>query len=315
MANTGYILPQSVVTAAESPWLDDNWVSPGNVIARDGTEASITNNTYDNGDQSYVLKAYNFDFSGIPTGSTIDGVMCRIRARDSVAADIDLVQILDTSLAKVGTNMAATPVSVTTTLADYEFGGATDQWGNTLTESWIKNSNFGVAFGMINRSNNADVFCDSIELDVYYTAPGSSVNATPSTGELTITGYAPTVTVTENKKVTPSTGEVTLTGYAPTVSVSDHKTVITSTGEITITGYAPTVTVSNNINIITQTGSLILTGQAAASTVKGLKYYAGGTWVEKPLKYWNGSAWEAKELKVVKYGIGTAQIGINFLIA
>ena len=151
MPNTGFILPQSVETAAESPWLDNDWVDPANVFG--AGEASITDNTFDNGDQSYVLKTYNFDLSSIPAGATIDGVVVRINARCSVNADIDLVQLLNTSRAKVGDNKAATPQNVVQTAADYDFGGSTDKWNNALTDTWVKNSNFGVAVGMMNLSN------------------------------------------------------------------------------------------------------------------------------------------------------------------
>jgi hypothetical protein len=262
VANTGYILPQSVVTSAESPWLDDDWVNPTNVTARDGTLAEITDNSYDNGDQSYVLKAYNFNFSTIPTGSTITGVMCRIRARDSVNADIDLVQLLDISRAKVGTNMAATPVAVTTTLADYEFGASNNLWGNSLTESWVKDADFGVAFGMINRSNNADVFCDSIELDVYYTTPAQNLTLTCEVTNYTVTGQNITLTVTKNYVLSCE-----VTNYAITpqdVTFTKALTLTCELTEYTITGQDVALTVAKNYTLSCELTEYTVTGQDIA---------------------------------------------------
>lgn len=47
---------------------------------------------------------------------------------------------------------------------------------------------------------------------------GGGVTATPGTASLTITTYAPTVTVTNNQTVTPGVASLTLTTYAPTVT-------------------------------------------------------------------------------------------------
>ena len=75
-STTGEKFPQSAVTASEDPWLDEDWTSPTNIYSENATNASITPTTYDSPDQSYVLKGYNFDMSGIPDGATIVGVVC-----------------------------------------------------------------------------------------------------------------------------------------------------------------------------------------------------------------------------------------------
>src|SRR3990172_10399957 len=121
MPTTGALLPQSAVTASESPWSDNDWVNPNNIFG--AGEAEVTAATFDAGDQTFVLKAYNFDFSAIPDGATIDGVVCVINARYAVAPGlIDLVQLLDTSRARAGDNKAATPTALTTSAANYTYG-------------------------------------------------------------------------------------------------------------------------------------------------------------------------------------------------
>lgn len=174
MATTGEVFPTAAETVAEAPWSDNTWLTPGNLTANDGAVAEITAATYDAGDQSFVLKGYTFDFSVIPDGSTINGVTARIEARWAAgSAAIDLLQLLDVSRAKVGTNKAATPIALTSTLTVYTQGGAADLWGNTLTDTWVKDPDFGIAIGMVANSANTDVEADYVTLEIDYTAPAA----------------------------------------------------------------------------------------------------------------------------------------------
>ena len=173
MSTTGVKAPTAAQTIAESPWLDDTWVSPANIYG--AGEASVTATSFDAGDQTYVLKAYGFDFSALPDNAVIRGVICVVNARYATApGSIDLMQLLDISRAKVGTNQCATPVALTTLAADYTKGSATDLWGNVLTAAWVKDGDFGVAIGMLaggTGNNNVDVYCDYVTLEVYYSIP------------------------------------------------------------------------------------------------------------------------------------------------
>jgi hypothetical protein len=172
MADTGIKAPTAAQTVGEAPWNDANctWVTPENIYG--AGEASVTHSSFDSPDQTYVLKAYGFDFSTIPDGATIDGVQVVINARYAVAAvSLDLCQLLDISRAKVGTNKYATPQALTTSAANYTIGGATDKWGNSLTPAWVKDPDFGVAIGAVAGGSNSDVFIDSVTMQVWYTAP------------------------------------------------------------------------------------------------------------------------------------------------
>src|SRR3990170_343 len=173
MATTGAKYPTAAVTVSEAPWSDNDWTTPGNIYADDGATANVTAATFDSPDQTFVLKAYTFDFSAIPGGSTIDGVICVVNcwyANGSVS--IDLMQLLDTSRAKVGTNQCAAPVALGTgTGGTVTKGSSSDKWGNLFTAAWVKNSNFGVSLGFLATGNNADVFVDYVTLEVYYTPP------------------------------------------------------------------------------------------------------------------------------------------------
>lgn len=98
------------------------------------------------------------------------------------------------------------------------------------------------------------------------TAAGGTT-VTPPTGAITYTGFAPTVTATDNQIVDVPVGAVTLTGYAPTVTIGDAVEVEIPAGAITYTGLAPTVTASDNQSIEVATGSVSYTGFAPTVTV------------------------------------------------
>lgn len=175
MATTGQIAPASAQAVAESPWSDNNWTNPADVCADDGSTAYITSPTFDTNDQSYVLKAQGFDFSEIPDGSAILGIIARVNAwyRTGVGSgSLDLCQLLDVSGAKVGTNQCATPVPLTTNDTTIITKGASDDlWGNALTAAWVKDPDFGIALGVLATGQNADVDIDYVTLEVYYTPP------------------------------------------------------------------------------------------------------------------------------------------------
>jgi len=168
MSDTGVKIPTGATTTGEDPWIDEAWVSPQNIYG--AGEASVTAATFDSGDQTQVLKAYGFDFSAIPDGATIDGVYVTINARSdhATAVRFDLVQLLDTSRAKVGTNLAETPVNIVIAAADYNFGAADNLWGNALTPAWVKDADFGVAIGVHAYTANSQVWIDSVVMTVYY---------------------------------------------------------------------------------------------------------------------------------------------------
>jgi hypothetical protein len=51
-------------------------------------------------------------------------------------------------------------------------------------------------------------------------APSSPIVVYPGVGQLVMTGFAPTVIISDHKIVYPGVGELVMTGYAPTVSIS-----------------------------------------------------------------------------------------------
>lgn len=179
MVATGEKFPTTAATASEAPWSDNDWNTPGNVTADDGSTANCIAASFDSPDQTFVLKAQGFDFSSIPDGSTIDGVTARVNAwfrSGQGSGSLDLCQLLDTSSAKVGTNQCATPVALTTTTTTIiTKGGVADPWGNALDAAWVKSANFGIALGVLATAANADVDIDYVTLDIEYTPPSGPI--------------------------------------------------------------------------------------------------------------------------------------------
>lgn len=175
MATTGAKFPTLGTSVSESPWSDNAWTTPTNIYSDNAETANVTASTYDNGDQTYVLKATGFDFSEIPDDATILGVECKVNAwyrSGTGAASMDLLQLLDASRAKVGTNQCSSAVALTTTNTTIiTKGGAADLWGNELTPAWVKDADFGVAIGILATANNSDVDVDYVTLEITYSAP------------------------------------------------------------------------------------------------------------------------------------------------
>src|SRR4030066_2246151 len=122
MPSVGPQSPTVASTTAEAPWSDDAWVNPNNIFG--AGEASVTAATFDAGDQTQGLKAQGFNFSAIPAGSSILGIVCVVNGRYATAPGlIDLVQLLNTGSARVGDNQAIPGRLLTTSAANYTFGG------------------------------------------------------------------------------------------------------------------------------------------------------------------------------------------------
>jgi hypothetical protein len=192
MATTGPKAPTAASTTSETGWAGNAWLTPQNLYG--AGDAAITAATFDAGVHSQVLRAYTFDFSVIPDGSTIQGVQVVIGNAQYATAicALGLAQLLDEAGARVGTDQYATPVNLTTTDANYTKGGATDTWGNSLTAAWVKDPQFGVGLGIIvGASNNCDVFIDSVTMEVWYTAPSATdTPITPTVGSVSVAGVA-----------------------------------------------------------------------------------------------------------------------------
>ena len=199
--DTGEKYPTLGESVSESPWSDDAWVTPTNIYSDNAATANVVASTFDSPDQTYVLKATGFDFSSIPDGSTINGVICRANSwyrSGQGSGSMDLMQLLDVSKARVGTNQCLTAVPLTTTDATIITKGSyNDTWGNALTAAWVKNSNFGVGIGILATAANADVDVDYVTLEIFYTPP------TAAAGKRNRTALIEQLLTVQDKKFCP----------------------------------------------------------------------------------------------------------------
>lgn len=177
MANTAAQPPTYAISTTQDAWIDEDWSNPTYIYADDSTGASVTAATFDAGDQTELLKASGFDFSVIPGGATIDGVICAINAWSPTTdkAVVDFIELLSSSGGTTGNNKGSTGFTLTTdTAAVYSTGNSTDLWGCALTPAWVKSTAFGVGIGCMAGgagNNNVDVYIDYLTLQVYYTPP------------------------------------------------------------------------------------------------------------------------------------------------
>jgi hypothetical protein len=130
-------------------------------------------------------------------------------------------------------------------------------------------------------TNRADfaMACTSVTDDVAYAAVAvtqvvANTTVTPGVLALTLTTYAPTVTVTNNVQVTPGVLALTLTTYAPVVTVSDNKVMTPDPLALTLTTFAPTVTiapVAGDVTVTPDTAALTITTYAPTVTISDNK--------------------------------------------
>lgn len=99
----------------------------------------------------------------------------------------------------------------------------------------------------------------------------------PLTAALTYIGFAPTVSVSDNKNVLAGMGALLLTGFAPSIAISDHKNVLAGTGALAFDGFAPTISVSDNQRVLVGTGLLSFEGFAPTISVSDNQRVSAGT--------------------------------------
>lgn len=165
------------------------WSSPSNASSENGSCAVATSFAGSPLDTQY-LKATNFGFA-IPTGSSIDGILVRIKR--ACLADLGS-GVVDSRvrLVKGGTIQTtdkASGFSWPTSLGFASYGGASDVWSGSWTAEDINASGFGVVISAtiydIDGGTTADI--DFIEITVYYTEGGGG-GGSGTSGNLLLLG-------------------------------------------------------------------------------------------------------------------------------
>ncbi len=151
------------------------WSNPGNIAADDGSVAAAAMTS---GATSEHLKGTDFDFA-IPAGATIDGIVLEIERRGQAT---DRISDVDVKLVKggavVGDNKAAGSFW-TTTLTYQSYGGASDLWGTTWTESDVNALGFGAVMSCTSTGGSSGAQVDAFRITVHYTEGGGGGGGQP----------------------------------------------------------------------------------------------------------------------------------------
>lgn len=160
--------------------------SYGGVAWGNVNNAKVSDNAYANLSSAYsldthYLKATNFGFA-IPSGATINGVSVSIE-RKKVVGNPNSVEDSVIKLVKGGT-VSGTNKSATATWNNTEgvvtFGGASDLWGLSLTDSDVNASNFGVVISasmvVIIGKAACVAYVDFISITIDYTTGGGGLS-------------------------------------------------------------------------------------------------------------------------------------------
>lgn len=151
------------------------WSTITNVTSSDNTYARI--NTTGNGTANYI-KCTDFGFS-IPAGATIDGITVEVECRrfsgGSGTVEDDSIRLVKGGTI-VGSDLGA-GIAWPTADTYRTFGGATNLWGESWTDSDINASDFGVVFNAAlvdPASSSVIAFVDHIRITVDYTTASNN---------------------------------------------------------------------------------------------------------------------------------------------
>ena len=117
------------------------------------------------------LKLTNFGFN-IPDGSTIDGIVAEVRARQSVGS-VNISSYNSVRLYKGGAitgDENASDATWSNALSWDSFGGPGDLWGTVWTASDINSSDFGIGISMLLMQIGPGApRIDTVRITVHYT--------------------------------------------------------------------------------------------------------------------------------------------------
>lgn len=166
MASVG---PQDGTVAADDSAVGVTaWTSTSNALTAGAGVASNTVTSATNV-QSHYLKITGFDFSAIPSGATIDGILVEVRRVEAGVYGVVVDTIVKLLVAGVvsGNNKASVAEWVSSIYVSY--GGATDKWGLTLTDTDIKDPNFGMVISALVQGMPGIAQIDHVRITVSYT--------------------------------------------------------------------------------------------------------------------------------------------------
>ncbi|MCG3112741.1 MAG: IPT/TIG domain-containing protein [Candidatus Manganitrophus sp. SB1] len=220
---------------------------------------------------------YNYGFA-IPNGAVVNGIEVRLDARaDSTSGSPRICVQLSWDNGNTWTT-AKTSSNLTTTLATYTLGNATDTWGRTWNANDFTNPNFRVRLINIASNTSRDFTLDWVAVRVHYAIPpppqisSLSPDIGPEGTNVTIAGSsfgtsAGTVTFNGMAATVSGWNNTTITVQVP-ASATTGPVVVTTTGGVASNGV--TFTVTPKINSLSPASGVIGT----SITINGTNFGA-----------------------------------------
>lgn len=155
--------------------------SPSAIKSSDNSRLGSPIIEYDSLQISMVeLKCLGFDFSALPSGATINGIVVSFEGYSYSEAN-SWRPGGTTRLVKDGTNTVGSSKKsgffAVNTDNTVNVGSSSDLWGTTFTAEEVKSSNFGVRFISSREAYRgpSSIYIDSVSITVYYTDTGTQV--------------------------------------------------------------------------------------------------------------------------------------------
>lgn len=160
-----------------NPIGSNNWTNVTNITASDDAYATCALTA-----TSHYAKGDNFGFS-IPSGATIDGIVVEWELSKTGTGNVFVDQIKIVKGGTVGSTDKTDLSTFATTDTVKSFGGASDLWGETWTDSDINASNFGCVLSCFKITGTPTARIDYVRVTVYYTvAPSWPIRGLAGTG-------------------------------------------------------------------------------------------------------------------------------------
>ena len=154
------------------------WSNPTYVYSSNDSRARVTSNVDDTWRYSTPLVVNAFGLS-IPTGATIDGILVEMERRRTGGGNSRdyVVSLSKDGSTAVGDNKGDTATNLPTSDTYKSYGGSSDLWGTTWSESEIESSNFSVYIRaqLYKLSSIGQPYyeLDHVRVTVYYTEASS----------------------------------------------------------------------------------------------------------------------------------------------
>lgn len=146
-----------------------SWLSPADAQGSPTHDAASATGT----GESHYLKATNFGFA-IPTGAQINGVKAYVSVSENATGTVTDTKArivkADGTIGSTDKSSGRNWVNSSTLGTFFDcipHGGATDLWGETITEATVEDTDFGFAFTATTGASGP-LYCQCFVLSVYY---------------------------------------------------------------------------------------------------------------------------------------------------